>query len=230
MNQACLAALLTLLIAPAVMARKKSTTPDPSAAALDSLLKQAQAPAPIPSPGSLFTQGSRLGDLARDLRASQVHDLVTVIVNEATSAVSTGTTNTSRKSSVATGVTALGGQLKAASALANLANASGNQQLQGQATTSRDSTLTTNMAAEVRYVFPNGNLLIEGRKELYVNGEHQTVTIRGIIRPDDITPADSVNSAQIASLNILVNGKGVVSDAVKRPFILYRLLLGLLPF
>ena len=217
-----------LLTAPRLGARKKTSGPDPNP--VDSLLKQPDPPAPSPSPGSLFTPGVRLGDLARDLRATQLHDLVTIVVNEATSAVSTGATNTSRKSSVATTVTNLGTQLKAASALANLANASGNQSLQGQGTTSRDSTLTTTISAEVRYVFPNGNLLIEGRKELYVNGEHQTVTLRGIIRPDDITPANTVSSGQVASMDILVNGKGVVSDAVKRPFILYRLLLGLLPF
>lgn len=223
--------LAAILILPPAMARKKTAAPDSGGAGvIDTLLKQPDPAPPAPSPGSLFVPGSRLGDLARDLRATQLHDQVTIIVNEATSAVSSGVTNTSRKSSVVAGVSALGGQLKAASALTNLANSNANQQLQGQATTSRDSTLTTSLSAEVRYVFPNGNLLIVGRKELYVNGEHQTVTVRGIIRTDDITPANTVTSAQVAGMEILVNGKGVVSDAVKRPFILYRLLLGLLPF
>ena len=63
-----------------------------------------------------------------------------------------------------------------------------------------------------------------------MNGEHQTVTLLGVIRPDDITPANTITSGQISDMDILVNGKGVVTDAVKRPLILYRLLLGLIPF
>jgi flagellar L-ring protein precursor FlgH len=56
------------------------------------------------------------------------------------------------------------------------------------------------------------------------------VTVRGIIRPNDLSTANTVRSDQIAQLELKVNGKGVVGDAVRRPFILYRLLLGLLPF
>jgi flagellar L-ring protein precursor FlgH len=63
-----------------------------------------------------------------------------------------------------------------------------------------------------------------------VNGEKQVVLVRGSIRPDDVSPANSVTSAQIANLEVSVNGKGVVGDSIRRPFILYRLLLGLLPF
>jgi len=63
-----------------------------------------------------------------------------------------------------------------------------------------------------------------------VNSEHQVVTVRGVIRPIDLSPGNVISSNQIAQMEIKINGKGVVNDAVKRPFILYRLLLGLLPF
>jgi flagellar L-ring protein precursor FlgH len=107
---------------------------------------------------------------------------------------------------------------------------SGNQQLQGQGTTSRDSSLNTTLTAQVTHVLPNGSLVIQGQKEINVNSEHQTVTIRGILRPNDLSPANQVSSDRLAMLEVRVTGKGVVNDAVKRPFILYRLLLGLLPF
>jgi flagellar L-ring protein precursor FlgH len=51
-----------------------------------------------------------------------------------------------------------------------------------------------------------------------------------VIRPTDLDPTNSVASDRIAQMEILVNGKGVVGDSVRRPFILYRILLGLLPF
>ena len=56
------------------------------------------------------------------------------------------------------------------------------------------------------------------------------VSVRGVIRPADLSPGNVISSNQIAQMEVKVNGKGVVNDAVKRPFILYRLLLGLLPF
>ena len=182
------------------------------------------------SPGSLYSTGGRLADGFRDVRASQALDLVTVIVSDKASAVSTGVTNTSRKSSVNASVTSLFGPKSATSALSNLANATNNQQLQGQGTTSRGTTLTTTLTAEVTAVLPNGNLVIQGQKDIAVNSEKQIITLRGIIRPDDLSPVNSIPSDRVARMEILVNGKGVVNDAVKRPFFLYRILLGLLPF
>jgi flagellar L-ring protein precursor FlgH len=183
-----------------------------------------------PSPGSLYSSGGRLADLARDLRASQIHDLITIVVSDQASAVTTGTTNTSRKSSASNSITSLAGLTRASGPWANLANLNNNQQLQGAGTTSRQNTLSTTLSAEVSGVTANGNLIIEGRKAITVNGEKQVVLVRGSIRPDDVSPANSVTSAQIANLEVSVNGKGVVGDSIRRPFILYRLLLGLLPF
>jgi flagellar L-ring protein precursor FlgH len=164
------------------------------------------------------------------VRASQVYDLVTIVVLDNSSAVSTGVTNTARKSSVAAGVTSLAGPKSPTGALANLANASNNTQLQGQGTTSRGTTISTNVTAEVTAVLPNGNLVVKGQKDISVNGEKQVITIQGIVRPDDLSPVNEVVSDRVARIEIQVNGKGVVNDAVKRPFVLYRLLLGLLPF
>jgi flagellar L-ring protein precursor FlgH len=182
------------------------------------------------SPGSLYSASGRLADGFRDVRASQTYDLVTILVSDNSSAASTGVTNTSRKSSVAASITSLVGPKSATGALANLANASNNQQLQGQGTTSRGTTLTATVTAEVTAVLPNGNLVVQGQKEISVNSEKQVITVRGIIRPDDLSPVNSIPSDRVARMEILVNGKGVVNDAVKRPFILYRILLGLLPF
>jgi flagellar L-ring protein precursor FlgH len=182
------------------------------------------------TPGSLFFPTGRLGDGVRDVRASQVYDLVTIVVLDKTSAVSTGVTNTARKSTVAAAITSLAGPTKATGALANLANASNNTQLQGQGTTSRGTTISTNVTAEVTAVLPNGNLVVKGQKDISVNGEKQVITIQGIVRPEDLSPVNEVVSDRVARIEIQVNGKGVVNDAVKRPFVLYRLLLGLIPF
>ena len=60
--------------------------------------------------------------------------------------------------------------------------------------------------------------------------ERQSITVRGVVRQGDIDATNSVRSNRLGQLEVRVNGKGVVGDAIKRPFFLYRLILGLLPF
>lgn len=182
------------------------------------------------SPGSLYSPAARLYDIARDLRASQVDDVVEILVVERASAVAKGTTKAARSSSAKNSITSLAGPTKAAGILSKLAALSGSSQLDGEGTTSRDTVLTTTLSARVVQLMPNGNLIIEGIKDVQVNSEHQMVTIRGIIRPADVTPANQIRSDQVAQMEVRINGKGVVGDVVRRPFILYRVLLGLLPF
>ncbi len=187
-------------------------------------------PLPGPSPGSLYAPNSRLADLGRDLRASQINDIVSIIVSDTASAISKGTTNTSRKSAMKSSVTAAAGLTSVASRLPNLAAATGDQQLAGTGQTSRQTVLTTSLSARVVDVMPNGNLVIEGTKDILVNSERQWVLVRGVIRPSDLGPANSIRSEKIAGFEIRVNGNGVVGDAIRRPNFLYRLILGLLPF
>jgi flagellar L-ring protein FlgH len=183
------------------------------------------------NPGSLlaFSGPILLGDLATDVRARGVDDMVTIIVNESASAVSTGATKTSRASSATSSVTQLAGVLPAAGKLANLANLNSSTSLNGAGTTSRQTTLTTTVAARVTNVLPNGYLVIEGSRTVLVNSENQIVTIRGVVRPVDLT-GNQVASAQVAQMELKINGRGVVNDSIRRPNFLYRILLGLLPF
>jgi flagellar L-ring protein precursor FlgH len=211
--------------------KEKASKPSP----LDLYVTQSAARAsnsPIwePSPGSLWNPSAPLSDLARDNRASQIDDIVTVQVSEKTSAVANGATKTARSSAANNSITALAGKTSAAGALANLTGLSGSTTLDGQGTTSRGTTLTTNISARVIAVLPNGYLVIDGVKDVQVDSEHQLISVRGVVRPADITTANTVASDRIAEMEVRVNGKGVIGDAMHRPMFLYRLLLGLMPF
>lgn len=222
--------VILLLCMPAA-ARKKEPPPR---SALEQYIQEAsqrgQAASATVTPGSLWRPGSSLADLARDPRASQVDDLITIMVSDKASAVAKGVTSSSRASSAKHSVSSLLGITRATGPLPNLTNISGDTQLQGQGETSRESALTTTLSARVTHVLPNGYLAIEGLKDIMVNSERQVVTVRGVIRPTDLTPANAVTSDRVAQLEVRVNGRGVVGDAVRRPFILYRILMGLLPF
>jgi flagellar L-ring protein precursor FlgH len=200
---------------------------------LDRYVMDAEARAaagPSGSPGSLYEDGGRLGDLARDRRAALLDDIVTIVVADRASAVSRGGTTSKRQTAAKASVTAMGGPTPTPGPLSGLADLSGESKLTGQGETSRGSSIDATLSARVVKVLPNGNLILEGHKQVLVNSEWQLVTVRGVARWTDIGSSNRIAAERLAELEVLVNGKGVVNDAIRRPNIIYRLLLGLLPF
>jgi flagellar L-ring protein precursor FlgH len=226
-----LAAVLTLFAAASHGAnkKKKSLEPSPLDKYLQEALKQPTAPVQ-PSAGSLWSPASRMTDVGSDVRAAQVDDLVTIVVSEQASAVVTGATKTSRAAAAQSQISALAGLKSPTGAAQNLLNLNSSQSLDGSGTTSRTTSLSTTLSARVTNVLPNGYLVIEGTKQVQVNSEHQLVTVRGVIRPADLTTGNMISSNQIAQMEIKIDGKGVVNDAIRRPNILYRIMLAILPF
>lgn len=225
--------VLLLLLTPALLTAKKKPKKEPPPDPLDLYVNQAMArgsAATGASPGSIWAPSSNFMNLGSDVRASQVDDLITVLVSEQASAVAQGTTKTQRQSTLNSGITAAGGPTRAAGALANLAALNTQSQLNGQGTTTRSTQLTTTLSARVTHVLPNGYLVIEGSKAVNVNSENQIVTVRGVVRPTDLSTGNTVSSTQIAQMELTINGKGVINDSVRRPNILWRTLMGILPF
>jgi flagellar L-ring protein FlgH len=229
-------ALAAGLVSPATAGllpkKLKKAAPEPSMLdkyVVSALAAQPTAP-PEPQAGAIWSPTARLNDLARDPRASQLDDIVTVVVTETINAAASGASTTERASSANASITSLAGPRSATGALANLLGQSGDQKLNGTGTTTRAATLNAVLTARVVRVLPGGLLLIEGEKNLQVNSEQQDIVVRGIIRTADVSTTNTIPSTQIADMEVRVNGKGVVGDAVRRPNALYRMLLGLLPF
>jgi flagellar L-ring protein precursor FlgH len=230
--------MLVMLLAGAttvaLASKKKDKTVEPKESTLDRFVREADAhnkeAASEVSPGSLWFSGARFTDLSQDIRASRVDDVVTIVVNESTSAVANGTTKTSRASSANSSVNSLLGQMAATRPLPNLLSMTGSQALNGQGSTERDTSITATLTARVTHVLPNNYLIVEGVRTLAVNSETQTITVRGVVRPADLNAGNVVTSDRLGEMEVRVNGKGVVNDAIRRPNFLYRLLLGLLPF
>ena len=181
------------------------------------------------SSGSLFAAGSTLGDLTGDFRASQVNDLITIVVADRATALAKGTSNSKRTSSARASIPALAGPTRGR-ILPNLAQLQGNQQLDGQGETTREMALSATVTGRITHVLPNGNFVVEGSKDILVNAERQTVAIRGVGRWSDLSAGNQLASDRLGYLEIKVQGKGIIGDAVRRPNLLYRLLLGILPF
>jgi len=222
--------LSSMLLAGSDDKKKKPPAPPPLSA-LDKYVQEAMTSTGSlkpESPGSLFTSSSILGDLASDVRSRYVNDLVTIQVVESVSAVSGGQLASNRASSLSANITQLAGIKSPTGALANLLGASSGSTLAGAGSTTRTATITTMLAARVTHVLPNGYLVLEGTKDIQVNSEKQVVTVRGIARPADLAN-NTILSSNLAQLEVQVNGKGAVGDAIRRPFILYRWLMSILP-
>ena len=225
-------AFITVCITFSIMGAQKPKK-EPPESALDQTLRQVAAAQGTErqalQPGSLWTPTSLFSDLTSDLRARRVGDIVTILVQEKASAVSSGTVKTQRNSSLQASISAAGGITRATGPLVNLAKAGTTNSLDGQGATTRDTTLTATISAVVTQVLPNGSLVIQGTKNVKINNENQILGLRGLVRPVDLDTTNTVSSDRIAQMDLQVNGKGVVADQIKRPFILYRLLMDILP-
>ncbi len=180
-----------------------------------------QAEARLAEPGSIWLGEGARNNLFADNKARYVNDIVTIVVSEVTQGTSKASTNTSRDSSTTAGITGLLGldkSLQATNAKLNPSiqvGGSASNSLKGVGDTSRGSTFTTKITARVVKVMDNGNLAIEGWRQLKMNGESQYVVIRGIVRPDDITSDNLISSQYIADARIDYVGDGVINDKMK---------------
>lgn len=208
------------------------TPKNKSQSALDVFIQEAETgsePGMAPAPGTIWSQSAVLGDAARDVRAQFVNDIVLIRVAERASAVASGDVKSSRQSSVDASISGIPGVTSSKPFMGPL-GASKSVDLDGTASTQRQTVVSTTLAARVTHALPNGLLVVQAVKEVQVNSERQVVTVRGVARPIDINPDNSISTDRLAHLEVLVNGKGIVGDAVRRPNFLYRLLIGLLPF
>ncbi len=191
---------------------------------------------PYNSDGSLWTQ-SRDRGFFNDLRARRVGDLVTVNIVETSKASKTATTTTGRESSINAGISNLLGYETKLSKIGvpgqfsneAMLKASMTNDFNGSGQTTRDESMTAAITARVVEVTPNGNLVIKGTREIKVNNENQMITLMGIIRPEDISPDNTILSSYIADARIAYAGRGAVSDK-QRPGWLLRAVDYVWPF
>lgn len=181
--------------------------------------QQIKQPAPSYANGSIWQAAST--SLTEDGKARRLGDIVTIVIVETASASKEASTATNRSSELHAGIPnfmGLEGSKIITSNFAdlkNLLNASAGSKFDGSGSTSRKETLTATITAKVVDLLPNGNLKIEGRRNVKVNHEEQIVVVRGTIRPRDITPENTINSIYVADAQISYSGEGIISDRQK---------------
>ncbi len=178
----------------------------------------------IATAGSIWSDSGRLTRMTTDVRAMRPHDLISVVVSESLAASTDGAVKNSRASSASTQITGLIGALKAGNALQNLVNQSSAAALNAQGTSQTNSSLSTTLGGQVVEVLPNGMLVIEAARQVEFSQQTQTIVLRGLVRPEDISQQNQVLSTAISSLELQVRGKGIINDYTHRQNLLVRLL------
>ena len=181
------------------------------------------------SPGSLWTDQGRLTDLASDYKARHVGDLVTILVVQSLQAENTGNVATDRSFKASSGIDALAGHIST-SGVQNIFSPRSSQTLSGKAQASSSSSLRTSLSGRIVAVLPSGNLVVEAEREIVMNNERQSILLRGLIRPGDLSPDNAVASNDVSNLELEVKGKGVVSEGTRPPNVFTRWLLRLVGF
>jgi len=214
-----------------------------------------QAPSPVNNPGSLFSQAAQPQYLYEDNRARRIGDIVMVNVSEKSNAKNKSKTKSNGKNSQdmqvdnyfnqhsitpvpfnsqikgATGLDAagfLGMQGYVGTGVPVVSN-SRNNQFDSDGETSRESTVTYTIGCRVVNILPGGVMQVEGARQVRVNDDTQIMVVRGLLRPMDVGPDNTVPSTALAEAQIDMFGTGVLADRQK-PGWLSRILDNIWPF
>jgi flagellar L-ring protein FlgH len=230
--------LLSLMTVPSLKAQVEAIhkmiepKPNVAAASLSSYLERVRAEnSNIQAvPGSIWIDSGRLTRMATDVRAMRPHDLISVVVSESLAASTDGTVKNSRASNASSAISGLIGTLHAGNALQNLVNQTSSSGLNAQGTSATNSSLSTTFGGQVIEVLSNGMLVIEAARQVEFSQQTQTIILRGLVRPEDISQQNQVLSTAISSLELEVRGKGIINDYTHRQNLVVRLLQKVLIF
>ena len=229
---AALAAQLTLPVwakKPKTPIVVKATPPETALSAYIQRVR-AQQEAEIRTPGSIWSTEGRLVRLGTDAKAARIHDVISIVVTESLAASTDGQVKNSRASNANSGLTGLIGKLKTSNALQNLVGMTAASGLTAQGQRTTNSSLATTFGAEVVDVLPNGMLVVQATRQLTFSQQTQLIKLRGLVRPEDVSAHNEVQSTAMTDLELEVTGKGIVNDSTYRSNPVVRFLEKLLIF
>jgi flagellar L-ring protein precursor FlgH len=156
-----------------------------------------------------------------DKRGAAVGDILTIVVQESTAANKSNETKTEKQSSLTAAITSFlfsptsSGLLTKGGSLPAMAYNS-DQKHDGTGAINNSESIVAHVAVRIIDVLPNGNLVIEGKRDTSFGGEHQTIILRGVVRSDDVAGDNTVLSYNVADATIQILSKGTVTDSTNK--------------
>ena len=170
------------------------------------------------TPASLYTEQRGLS-LFADTRARSVGDIITVMLMESTQASKNADTALSRESGINMAAPTIFGRTNPGFSVEKYKDLTLEQSIaaesefSGNGASSQSNSLNGAIAVQVARVLPNGNLMVQGEKWLALNRGEEFIQLRGIIRPEDISPSNSIASTMVADARISYGGTGIIDRA-----------------
>ena len=165
--------------------------------------------------GSLWSASSRA--LTSDRRAAQVGDVITILVVERSTASHQAAHETDKK------LDAKGGPGGGILNLFPELSANAERSTSGSGSTTQSTSLVDRVSGVVIGVNAQGNLQIQAARRVRLNKDEVVLTVSGLVRPDDVSPDNTVLSTQVADCRIESSGHGPIGEK-QRPGLISSLL------
>jgi flagellar L-ring protein precursor FlgH len=184
-----------------------------------------------PATGSLFA-GNRSMSLFSDVRAMEIGDIVSVVLVESTSAAKTADTELDKSSDVSiTDPLVFGAPVTINDGRYNLGSSlNSSSAFEGEASSNQSNSLTGSIAVQVSRVLPNGNLMIQGEKWIKINQGDEYIRLKGVIRPEDVSPTNTIPSTLVAEARISYGGTGPLNESNTPGWLTRFFMSPLMPF
>lgn len=174
------------------------------------------APSVVPATnlnGSLYRENVGLS-LFADRKATRVGDIITVVLSERTTSSKSSNIGIKKDNKmempVSGGILGLTPTYNGASMDTDVDS---KREFKGEADADQSNRLQGNISVTVVDVFPNGTLAIRGEKWITLNRGDEYIRISGLVRPDDVTPENTVISTKIANAKITYSGEGDIANS-----------------
>lgn len=183
-----------------------------------------------PTAGAIYAAGPTL-QLYSDRRARDVGDLLTITLLENTTAQTSANTATNKESNLSLGTPSiLGAPVTLGGKDILSATAKGARDFTGKGNSAQSNRLQGNVTVTVVQRLPNGNLVVQGQKNLRLNQGDELVQVQGIVRPGDISADNTVPSSRVAEARIVYGGRGPVAQSNAMGWLSRFFNSGLTPF
>jgi len=150
-----------------------------------------------------------------DTTARNIGDVLMIVISERQTVQNTEKTEFTKEKTIDAAITNFDILENAFGTLPALA-ANGNRELTSDAKYDKEGRLQTRMSVLVIDVMPNGNMLVEGRRRIIVDRETKTIRFTGIVRPFDVTGANTILSEQVANASIAYEGEGPLTNTTNK--------------
>ncbi len=174
---------------------------------------------------SLWSEAGNQGNMFLDYKARHIGDIVIVRITETASASNSSSRDSSKTTSYNAGIDTMMGLpldmgasnlLGSGNAFSPSITANTSNSFSGEGSSTKSDRVTATIAARIVDILPSGNLVIEGNREILIDEEKQTITLKGIVRQKDIDSTNTVVSTAIADAQITYSGSGERTNATKK--------------